>query len=193
MTISKQSIQSLFVNFCKWFLEIVLSKKWLLFACLLIIVFASYIHLKLQLTDGIGICYLLSAISQGLAAILAIILSATLVAGQLATRYSPQLLKNAFKSSTIVYILIFVVGIVFPLVILANQDMIASSILVKISLIWASACLILLIPYFLSLKEWLDPKNLIEGLYWKAFKTLRNKKDKLPEDASTLGEVTISL
>lgn len=193
MTISKQSIQSLFVNFCKWFLEIVLSKKWLLFACLLIIVFALYIHLKLQLTDGIGICYLLSAISQGLAAILAIILSATLVAGQLATRYSPQLLKNAFKSSTIVYILIFVVGIVFPLVILANQDMMASSILVKISLIWASACLILLIPYFLSLKEWLDPKNLIEGLYWKAFKTLRNKKDKLPEEASTLGEVTISL
>ena len=189
----KQSIQSLFVNLCKWFLKIVWSIKWLLFACLLIIVFALYIHLKLQLTSDIGICYLLSAISQGLAAILAIILSATLVAGQLAARYSPQLLKNAFKSSTIVYILIFVVGIVFPLVILANRDMMASSILVKISLIWASACLILLIPYFLSLKEWLDPKNLIVDLYWKAFKTLRNKKDKLPEEASTIGEVAISL
>ena len=100
---------------CKWFLKIVWSIKWLLFACLLIIVFALYIHLKLQLTSGIGICYLLSAISQGLAAILAIILSATLVAGQLASRYSPQLLKNAFKYYTIVYIPIFVVGIVFPL------------------------------------------------------------------------------
>jgi hypothetical protein len=76
MKISKQSRQSLFANFCKWFLEIVLSKIWLLFACVLIIAFALYIHLELQITGSKGICYLLSAISQGLAAILAIILSA---------------------------------------------------------------------------------------------------------------------
>ncbi|MCX6009888.1 MAG: DUF2254 domain-containing protein [Chloroflexi bacterium] len=189
------------VNGCKWLLKGGLRSLkgavWsggIPIASLLIIVFGLLIVLELEITNSSGIYYLLSAISQSLAAILAIILSATLVAGQLASRYSPRLLGKALiKPFTISYIFIFVASIVFPLVILTNKEMVSSSISVKLSLVLAGACLAFLIPYFLSLKEWLDPRNLIDDLYKKAFKQMQNRKDELPAEAFTIREVVISL
>lgn len=168
--------------------------KRLLPAFLLIIVFGYVVHLKLELTDTSGIYYLLSAISQGLAAILAIILSAILVAGQLASHHSPELLGKALiKPFTISYILIFIISIMFPLLILTNREMVSSVIWVKPSLILAFACLVFLIPYFLFLKEQLDPKKLIDDLYEKASKEIRKRKDELPSEVSTIHNVVISL
>lgn len=160
-----QKTGSLFVNIGRWLWRWSHWQRGLPIASLIIIGLGLFVFLKLEVINFPNIYYLLSAISQGLAVILAIILSATLVAGQLASRYSPELLKEAFKHPTLFYVALLIVSVALPLAILANTDIAFSVMWMKFSLTLAGACLTFLIPYFLYIKEQLDPKKLIDSLY----------------------------
>jgi len=173
----------------KWFK----GKLSVLIPALVIIVFSWFIF-NLQLNiDASQIYHLLTTISTSLAAILAIILSASLVTTQLVSRYSSRLLRGLFlKSSVIFYLFVFIVGIIFPLTIFV-MDPEYYPILIRFSLILVVICLAFLIPYLIFLSEWLRPKNIIYELYRKSSKKLREDRNRLPGEIFTIHEIATSL
>lgn len=160
----------------------------------LIVIFFGVIIFQLKLTEDISIVsILLTTISTGLATVLAIILTATLVVAQLASRYSPLLLKEVLlKSYIFPYLIIFVIGVIFPLIALAS-DLAYNPIWFRFSLILPIFCLVFLFPYLVFLNKLISPKNIINELYWRTSKKLRENSTKLPIETTTIQEMAISL
>ena len=116
--------------------------------------------------------YLLSSISQGLAAAFALVFTITLVAAQLASKYSPLILDQFFTTPIKVFMVFFVISIILPLILLLG---LVNRILVYLSLILSITCLTLLIPYFISVKENLKPEKLINRLKDDSIKMTMSK------------------
>lgn len=132
--------------------------------------------------------YLLSAIAQSLAAVLALVFTITLVIAQLSSRYSHRMLASFFDMPTILYILLFIVAVLLPFWLLAEP----SALGVKLSLTLAVASLLLLVPYFLRFREKLNPEHILLALYLKALKQLRANADKEPEAVATIDNFAMS-
>lgn len=113
--------------------------------------------------------YLLSAIAQSLAAILAIIFTITLVAAQLSSRYSHRMLADFFDFQTVLYILLLILAVLLPFGLLAEPN----PTLVKLSLTLAIASLLFLIPYFLRFRDKLKPERIPLELRQKAVRELQ--------------------
>lgn len=113
--------------------------------------------------------YLLSAIAQSLAAVLALIVTISLIVAQLASRYSLRMLGNFFDRLTIAYILLLIGAVFLPFWLLTAP----SPLGVKWSLTLAAASLLMLVPYFLSFRDKLDPERLIVDLQDQAITSLR--------------------
>lgn len=128
--------------------------------------------------------YLLSAIAQSLAAVLALVFSISLVVAQLASRYSYRMLSHFFDRLTIAYILLFIVAVFLPFWLLAKP----SPWGVKLSLTLAATSLLLLIPYFLSFRDKLNPERLIRDLQEEALRLLRNNPRSEPSAIVKLKE-----
>lgn len=132
--------------------------------------------------------YLLSAISQSLAAVLALVFTISLIVAQLSSRYSHYMLASFFSAPIILYILLFIVAISLPFILLTKPNANA----IKISLILTATCLLLLVPYFLSFKEKLNPISLINSFKIEAQKKVLKNPNDLPREAIIIDNFIIS-
>jgi hypothetical protein len=93
--------------------------------------------------------YVMSAISQGLAALFALVFTITLIVIQIAYRYRgvlDEFFKDVFN---IFFIVLNGCGIVLPLVFLRTN---ANELLTDIAIVIASLCVFLLLPFILRMK-----------------------------------------
>jgi hypothetical protein len=105
--------------------------------------------------------YLLSAQAQTLRSILAIVLTLSLVAAQMATRYSLRAFTHVFSTWLVPYVVPFLLGIVVPLLLLMGNFRLIG---VRIALTLGIACVALLAPYFLVLRKRLSLEHLVVSL-----------------------------
>ncbi len=120
--------------------------------------------------------YLLSAIAQSLAAVLALVFTITLIVGQLSSRYSHRLLGGFFNKWTMGYIGLFISAVLLPIWLLGNpkpSEYISYPFSVKLTITLAVLSLTFLIPYFRSFKYKLDQEQILESLKQKTLKKLR--------------------
>ena len=106
--------------------------------------------------------YFLSATSQALAALFALIFTITLVISQLASTHSNRLLGYIFDKKTMIYMGLFSIAVIIPLIGLKNLYYKEFFVLISGSL--AIFCIVCLIPFLLSLKEKLKIDSLIKSL-----------------------------
>ncbi len=96
--------------------------------------------------------YLLSAISQGLAALFALIFTISLIILQVSYR-DPNLINEFLKNKFIIlYSLLIGVGIIFPLIVLKIS---CYKFCTNIAIAIAFACVFLVVPFFLKMKDFL--------------------------------------
>ena len=132
--------------------------------------------------------YLLSAIAQSLAAILALVFTVSLITFQLSARYSQRVIGQFFNKFTITYIVVFVISILLPLWTIMEPDYYR----VKVCLSLAGVSVLLLIPYFLDLRERLSPEKMLLDLRRKTLKIIGTKPTKCPEEIVTLDNFVMS-
>lgn len=120
--------------------------------------------------------YLLSALSQGLAAILAIVFTLSLIAAQLSSRYTQRIMSQFFDWQTASLMGLFIMSTLLPLFLLPSIDRI-DAVLVKSSLFLGSVSLILLLPYFWSLKQRLSMENILNNLTRNAHKLFSEENE----------------
>ena len=121
---------------------------------------------NLLYTDIDNARYLLSAMAQSQAAIIAIIITMSLVAVQLgATAYSPRVI-NIFKSNPDLWILLALYGtsISYDFIILKMLSERISELLFFISCGLCTSALLVLFPYMLSIIDILKPEAIVKRL-----------------------------
>jgi hypothetical protein len=138
------------------------------FGIILLISIASvlsviFLALCYEIQDPESMNYILSSISQGLAAIFALVFTIMLVTTQILSKYSVRATSLIFSSWTVFMMFIFAGGIIGPLLVMKWQ----SEQLLDLCIMWAGACIFLLIPYFLNLKKRLSPEWHIESFLQK--------------------------
>ncbi|MBI2868181.1 MAG: hypothetical protein HYX97_07595 [Chloroflexi bacterium] len=116
-------------------------------------------------SDHTPIYYLLSAEAQVLAAILALVFTLSLVAAQLATRYSHRAFTHILGAWVLVYLVLYLLGIALPLFLLMGNFTLWG---VRLALMLGILCLLLLIPYFLVLRRRMSVGNIIDALELEA-------------------------
>jgi hypothetical protein len=140
-----------------------------------------------ELTDENSINYILSSISQGLAALFALIFTISLVAAQMSVKYSARMIKGFFSWYITLYMILYFLGIIFPLI----GMKIGEEWIVNVSIGLAGTCVILLIPYYFDLRNRLDPEKFLEKLSKKAIEKLENKNE-IPEEIKTMENIIIA-
>jgi hypothetical protein len=128
------------------------------------------LHFCLQITNDEGARYLLSAISQGLAAILALVFMITLVAAQMTRRYTAM--DMMFKTGTVLLMLVFAIGIVLPLIILKT-----GSIYVNECIALATFCVLSLIPHLKGVNTTLKYDVAIDNLGTEAMDAIEKARE----------------
>jgi hypothetical protein len=93
--------------------------------------------------------YILSAISQGLAAILALVFTITLVVAQMTRRYT-AMDKIVFRPETISLMIVFGIGVVTPLLVLKFGFWMHG---VNLSIVIASFCVFSLLPFLIGVNS----------------------------------------
>lgn len=132
--------------------------------------------------------YLLSAVVQSLAAIAALVFTISLVVAQITSRYSLHVVKGFFDKYTLGYISLFIISILLLIWQLAET----STIIVRISLVLTSACLIFLLPFFLFIREKLDLSLQINYMVADSLRKLSTKKGEMPTEINTIENVIYS-
>ena len=122
--------------------------------------------------------YILSSISQGLAALFGLVFTISLVIVQIAMKYSKNILKKISSKRIILLMGLFILGIILPLI----GMKIKGNWSVDISIALAGTCSILLIPYYLYFKNLIDPAYLLNELSKEAHKAILIKKE-IPSQA----------
>jgi tetratricopeptide (TPR) repeat protein len=105
------------------------------------------------------IYYLLSAQAQVLVTILGLVFTTTVVAAQLATRYSQRALRHVLGAWVFYYFVPYLAGIALPLFLLHTN---LALWVERVSLLLGGFCLALLIPYFVVLRRRLSLDSLIQ-------------------------------
>ena len=113
--------------------------------------------------------YILSAISQGLAAILALVFTITLVVAQMTRRYT-AMDKIVFRYETIILMIVFGIGIIVPLLVLAfgfwNWG-------VPLSIAIASFCVFSLLPFLIGVNRVLKYEIGFVNLYGETLDAIK--------------------
>ncbi|MCP8313116.1 MAG: DUF2254 domain-containing protein [archaeon] len=172
------------------------SRKYFCFSLFPTIVIGCFLYFGILAINLYAVNNLLNTIWEGLVAVLAVVFSIVLVAGQLASGYSPRMLGQVFKRTTLAYMLLFVFSALLPLTVLASSETFLGFTRLTwacISLVLAVACLSFLIPYFLCLKEWLKPERLLADLKRDGEKYLRQTRGKkLPQEVYGIRDLLLS-
>jgi hypothetical protein len=140
-----------------------------------------------HVTDSPQMLYLLSAVAQSLAAILALVFTISLIVAQFSSRYSQRTLFRFFDKPTIALILLFIASVFLPFWLLAQPN----PVFAKASLILAGTCLFLLLPYFASFRHKINPEHMIDELKDKTLR--RIKKETIVDRKGEINDVTTSL
>ena len=115
----------------------------------------------LDLGNSNKILYLLSSISQVLAAILALVFSITFIIAQQLSKYSERIYRRVFSNDVVIFMFLFLLNIVFSLLLLLFPHK-NIPIIFCASLTFASIFSILV--FFLVLKSRLDLNSLVEEI-----------------------------
>jgi len=130
--------------------------------------------------------YLLSAIAQSLAAVLALVFTISLIAAQLSTRYSHRVLAGFFDAPTIAYMLLFIIAVILPFWLLTEPSIHG----IKGSLILATVCLVLLVPYFLGFRKRIIPERVLLDLTNHASEQLLADPNTEPASLAMIDDIT---
>ncbi|MDY6965063.1 MAG: hypothetical protein SVM80_03725 [Halobacteriota archaeon] len=146
------------------FIESCKSYMWSLFAAVAVFVILTAIDYFYLDTCPDNARYILSAISQGLAAILALVFTITLVVAQITGRYT-AMDKIIFRPETKIFMIIFGIGVVTPLLVLKIGFWQHG---VNLSIAIALFCVFSLIPFIKGLngvlKYDIGTRNLYEDI-----------------------------
>jgi hypothetical protein len=112
--------------------------------------------------------YYLSTIAQSLAAVLALVFTISLLAIQIWAKYSLHLTRRFFNFWTLAYILLFVVSILLSIQSLNRPNI----MLMKVTFSLCATCLLLLVPYFSSLRISLDVQQWLLSKRREAFRQM---------------------
>lgn len=120
--------------------------------------------------------YVLSALSQGMAAVFALTFTISLVVAQLNARYDIRLLERLLTPRIIGYILYFGFVVLFPLFVLSYPVVprikLPFILGVKFSFFLAALALVLLIPYFRYYLSRISPHSFIKELAQEGIRKL---------------------
>jgi hypothetical protein len=158
---------------------------WIIYIILTVITVAIFVILccVYPTTDQDNARYILSAISQGLAAILTLVFTITLVVAQMTRRYT-AMDKIIFRWETIFLMIVFGVGVVTPLLVLKfgfwGQG-------VNVSIALAFFCVFSLLPFLKGVNGVLKYDIGVENLYEESM-TAINLEDEAGTDAR-IGEL----
>jgi hypothetical protein len=134
--------------------------------------------------------YMLAAIAQSLAAVLALVFTISIIVAQISVRYSSRAFKVFFDSYTIIFFFMFVVAVLLPLWLLSNS--IPGVIFVKCALVLSSVCLVLLIPYFIRFTKKLTPEYLLSQLTKEALNNLHAEPNIQPRNVDVIQGIVMS-
>ena len=132
--------------------------------------------------------YLLSAIAQSLAAVLALVFTISLIAIQISSKYSYRILGRFFDWVTGLYMGLFVVSILFPFGLLAYPQL----EFLKVSVGLSAMCLILLIPFLWRFRSRLSAENILDDTMRKAIKLVRKKCEEESSELLTIDNFIMS-
>ena len=135
------------------------DKFWVLFAIGTALVVAGFAYSpSIPLPDGDGILYLLSALSQGLAAIFALVFTITIFGAQMMGKFTS--IDQILDKWTKILMIAFSIGIILPLMQLrTDKDLInldfidAANLSLAIDLGLATFCVLSIIPYLMRVNK----------------------------------------
>jgi hypothetical protein len=114
------------------------------------------------------VTHLLAATAEAMAAILALVFTITLVVSELTAAYSHRLIQRLLTPFTVIYMMLFIVATVVPLVLIAHGQGWG----IKVALTLAALCLALLLPFFRYFLYRITPSALLNDLSSAARKKL---------------------
>ena len=158
--------------------------NWWIFCIIITIAVFVILYYAYPNTDQDNARYILSAISQGLAAILALVFTITLVVAQMTRRYT-AMDKIIFRPETIGLMIIFGLGVVTPLLVLKTDFWKWG---VNLSIAFAVFCVFSLIPFLKGINGVLKYEIGVENLYEESMKAI-NLGDEAGADGR-IGELT---
>jgi hypothetical protein len=123
--------------------------NWWIYCVIIAIAVFIILYFVYPATDKDNARYILSAISQGLAAILALVFTITLVVSQMTRRYT-AMDKIIFRPETIILMVIFGIGVIIPLLVL-KIGFWGCGVILSIAI--ASFCVFSLIPFLKGVKD----------------------------------------
>ena len=135
--------------------------NWWIYCVIIAIAVFVILYYAYPNTDQDNARYILSAISQGLAAILALVFTITLVVAQMTRRYT-AMDKIIFRHETIFLMIIFGVGVVMPLLVLKRGFWGQS---VNLSIAVAVFCVFSLLPFLKGVNRVLKYEFGVNALY----------------------------
>ncbi len=139
--------------------------KWVLL-CLIGASVAGILTYNLPIAQGDGVLYLLSSISQGLAAIFALVFTITIFGAQMMRKFTAM--DKMIDKWTKILMLIFAIGIILPLMHLeTNYDFLndllhlnfdkTENLSLAIDLSIATFCVLAIIPYLMKVNRIMKP------------------------------------
>lgn len=163
-------------------------KKYNWWICCVIIAIAvfSILYCVYPHTDQDNARYILSAISQGLAAILALVFTITLVVAQMTRRYT-AMDKIIFRPETILLMIIFGLGVVTPLLVLKTE---LWGLGVNLSIALTVFCVFSLIPFLKGVNWVLKYEFGVNALYKEINKEIVVAIESENKESVDVGELT---
>lgn len=149
------------------------TKKWILFSTIVVAISGSILLFTQPNIVPSYKPHLLTLMSSALAATFSLVFTITLVYVQISSGYSPYLLDWLFITPVKVYMVLFILSIVFPLVVML---LIVNNYIVYLSIILTIACYAVLLPYFMYMKSLLNIDILLNKISRNTLKRLKKKK-----------------
>ncbi|KYK34929.1 MAG: hypothetical protein AYK18_13550 [Theionarchaea archaeon DG-70] len=151
-------------------LEKAINKTEILTVALFIVIEGFF--LSLPISSDTDIQYLLSALSQALAALFALVFTIILIVSQMASIYSHRLMDSVFNKKTKAYMTFFAFAVIIPFIALRTSYL--RTAFVQVSGTLAIACILYLIPFILLTKENLKIESLTLNLSKKSVEKIKS-------------------
>lgn len=124
--------------------------------------------------------YLLSTISQSLAALFALIFSILLVGTQIYSKYSIKTIERFFDKYTMTYVLFFLISIFFPWIVLKELETLSNNLYfvpdrwINVSIFIGGTSIFMLIPFIYHFKNRMNIETYLTELQRKALTRVSN-------------------
>ncbi len=151
----------------------------------------------LRLISPDTISHLLAVASQISATVLAIVFSVILLAAELISGFSPDMIDHVFRKHTYIYMLAFTVAVLMSLLLPVFKESFSTHMYVALSLfslVLTSGCLAYLLLFIMKVKKWLEIEDFCAGLKNKAEKRIQKATDEREvKELDTLNDLALNL